>query len=263
MLSQQLDFKIYPSLLDAFQTYLDSEKNWETFYDRGENPKITLDEFNEKAYKELIDKINRVPFKSDAADKGTAFNEIVDCIIENRKSSKFNIYTVVDKRCLPTVIRCETDDENKDKYFDFPIPLCKEFGAYYKGALTQQRVEAILPTRYGNVSLYGIIDELMPMSVHDIKTTSHYSSFKFRNHWQHFVYPYCLIKSGNDIHTFEYNITDFRNTYTETYVFDENRDIPILTDHVERFIEFLLSNKDKISDKKVFGGENDEQSDNR
>ena len=71
------------------------------------------------------------------------------------------------------------------------------------------------------------------------------------------VYPYCLIKNGNEIRTFEYNITDFRNTYTETYVFDEKRDIPVLTSFVERFIEFLEVNRNLITDKKIFGGENE------
>ena len=241
-------YKIYPTLLDSFQNYLDSDKNWETFYggsDKSDSP--TIDEYNEKSFKELIDRINRVPFESVAADKGTAFNEVVDCIIEHRKSDKMDI---------------KSDDKNikvcyKNNTFAFPITLCREFASYYKGAITQKEVEAIIDTRYGDVLLYGYIDELMPMSVHDIKTTSRYSSFKFRNHWQHMVYPYCLIKNGNEIRTFEYNITDFRNTYTETYVFDEKRDIPVLTSFVERFIEFLEVNRNLITDKKIFGGENE------
>lgn len=246
-------YKIYPSLLDAFQNYLESEKRWETYYGGSENPKISLDDYNEAAYQEMINKINRVPFESDAADKGTAFNEIVDCLIENRKSDFVSIERIIDRNSNVTGLKAVI----KKKVFDFDIRLCREFANYYKGALTQQRVEAILPTQYGDALLYGFIDELMPTSVHDIKTTSKYSAYKFRNHWQHFVYPYCLLKNGNDIHTFEYNVTDFKKTYTEVYTFKEDRDIPILTSHVENFIEFLLDNKDKITDKKVFGGEND------
>lgn len=239
----QLKYKLYATLLDAFQNYLDSEKLWNQFYGFSDDPKISLDEYEEKSFKELIDKINRVPFDSEAADKGTAFNEVVDCIIENRKSDKMEI-SVQDMNIHVLY---------KERHFDFPILLCKEFAGYFKGALTQKNVEAKLPTMYGDVLLYGYIDELMPLSVHDIKTTGQYSAFKFRDHFQHLVYPYCLIQNGNDIRIFEYNVTDFKNTYTESYTFVPERDIPILTNHVERLIEFLESNRDLITDRKIYG----------
>ena len=56
----------------------------------------------------------------------------------------------------------------------------------------------------------------MPLSIHDIKTTSKYEAFKYKNNWQHIVYPYCT-----GIPDFEYNITDFKETYTEKYVFEK------------------------------------------
>ena len=58
---QDIKYKIYPTLLDGFQRYLDSEED--------------------TALQELIDKINRKPFTSVAADKGTAFNEVVEGVI--------------------------------------------------------------------------------------------------------------------------------------------------------------------------------------
>ena len=128
--------------------------------------------------------------------------------------------------------------------------------------MTQQRVEAILPTTYGNVLVYGLIDELMPTSVHDIKTTGSYTIGKFKDHHQHLVYPYALMQNGSDVRTFEYNIVEFNkggsvvDTYTETYVFNPERDIPILTSHCEEFIRFLEENRELITDKKIFGGEN-------
>ena len=146
-----------------------------------------------------------------------------------------------------------------NRSFVFPISLCREFANYYKGALTQQRVEAILPTAYGNVLVYGLIDELMPTSVHDIKTTGSYTVGKFKDHHQHLVYPYALMKNGSDVRTFEYNIVEFNkggyvvDTYTETYVFNPERDIPILTNHCEEFIRFLEENRALITDTKIFG----------
>ena len=195
-----------------------------------------------------------MPFDSEAADKGTAFNEVIDCMIENRKSEIVKVERLfsdtADGRQTVTGLRATYNN----RQFDFPVSLCREFAEYYKGALTQQRVEAILPTCFGNVLLYGYIDELLPMSVHDIKTTGSYYVGKFKDHWQHIVYPYCLMQNGSDVRMFEYNITDFRNTYTETYTFVPERDIPILANHCEDFIRFLNDNRDLITDKKIFGG---------
>ena len=44
----------------------------------------TEEEFEEIQRLSLIDTINRVPFDSEDADRGTAFNEIVDCFIDKK-----------------------------------------------------------------------------------------------------------------------------------------------------------------------------------
>ena len=146
---------------------------------------------------------------------------------------------------------------NRSFYFD--LNVLREFADYYKGAITQQYVEGIIETSKGKVLIYGYIDELMPTSVHDIKTTSQYYVGKFKNHSQHLVYPYCLIQSGNDIKTFEYNVATIGvngyQTFTETYVFNPERDIPILKNRIEDLIQFVEDNRDLITDKKIFGGE--------
>lgn len=239
---------------------------------------MTEDEFRQKQFQDLIDRINRKPFDSEAADRGTALNEIIDCIIEHRKSDIMSIEHVYKKIVMGEVDNCDPDERWADveytdevigikaKYnnreFTFPISLCRDLADYYKGGLTQQRVEAVLPTAYGNVLVYGLIDYLMPVTVNDLKTTGSYTVGKFKDHWQHYVYPYALMKNGSDIRTFEYNIVEFNKggyvngTYTETYVFNPERDIPILTNHCEEFIRFLEDNRDLITNKKIFGGEN-------
>ena len=262
-MNQQPKYRIYATLLDAFGAYLNSDVIWDKYWGWSENPPHTPEEFHEQQFQELIDRINRKPFDSEAADRGTAFNEIIDCMIEHRKSDTVEvekIYGIVNGEAQ--VISLKTTYNNRE--FTFPISLCCEFANYYKGALTQQRVEAILPTAYGNVLVYGLIDELMPTSVHDIKTTGSYTVGKFKDHHQHLVYPFALMQNGSDVRTFEYNIVEFNkggyvvDTYTETYVFNPERDIPILTEHCEEFIRFLEENRELITDKKIFGGENNE-----
>lgn len=236
------NYKVYATLLDSFQNYLDRAELYQNYYGFSETPPYTEVEWDEKMERELIDKINRVPFESEAADKGTAFNEVVDCIIENRKST---IMEVTVNREIGIIYV-----SYNSHLFEFPIQLCLEFANYFKGALTQQRVSGTIETCYGLVEVYGVIDELMPLSIHDIKTTSKYEAFKYKNNWQHIVYPFCT-----GINDFEYNITDFKDTYTEKYVFDKERDTERLKKHCERLIEFLELNKELIIDKKVFGND--------
>ncbi len=248
MMMRQPKYKFYATLLDAFTGYLRSDVIWSRYWGFSQDPPYTQEEFQGKQFNSLIDTINRVPFDSEAADKGTAFNEVVDCLIEHRKSDKVTVEKIPSDDGTTVGLRATYNN----RQFVFPVSLCREFANYYKGALTQQRVEAILPTCFGDILLYGYIDELMPMSVHDIKTTGSYFVGKFKDHWQHLVYPYCLLQNGSDVRLFEYNVTDFRNTYTESYTFVPERDIPILTAHCEDFVRFLNDNRGLITDKKVF-----------
>lgn len=275
MLNQQPDiaFNFYATLLDSFTDYLDSDDIWNRYWGNSENPPHYPEEFRQIQFQSLIDKINRVPFDSEAADKGTAFNEIVDCLIEHRSSTIMMIEPVYEVIVQGQVDNCEPDERwaevtetnkvisykaiYKNREFVFDKELCHEFADYYKGALTQQFTSGILDTAFGKVKLYGYIDELMPASVHDIKSTGSYTFGKFKNHWQHRVYPFCLMQNGNDVRDFEYNIVQLPKygkweTFTECYTFKPERDIPILRAHCEDLIRFLLENRHLITDEKIF-----------
>lgn len=249
-MSQRSSYQIYPSLLDGWQNYLDAESNWEEWYGGAEDPKLTLEEHLEATEKSLLDSINRVPFDSEAADRGTAFNEVVDCLILGRKSEREDMDITFTEDTVTVLFK-------GGKYVFDPY-LCRELATDYKGSIPQYHCVGVLPTRYGDVTLYGYIDELLPDEVHDIKTTGRYQAFKFLNHWQHIVYPYCLNYEGVKISTFQYDVVKWGKGITDWQVFEEyyeyepDRDIPRLTAHVEGLIEFILSRKDKITDKKIF-----------
>ena len=187
MQTQQPKYRFYATILDCYQNYIDSDIIWEKYWGFSENPPHTPEEFRQQQFQQLIDRINRVPFDSEAADKGTAFNEVIDCLIENRKSAKMQIERIVEPDTITQVVgqvdNCDPDERwadvevypnphagkitgikayYNDKVFEFDIKLCREFAAYFKGALTQQFVSAILPTDLGSVEVYGYIDELMP-----------------------------------------------------------------------------------------------------
>lgn len=254
-----VSYRVYATLLDAWQNYIDTPQIYDKYYGFSNEPPYTLEEFWVKQHASLIDKINRVPFTSEAASKGTAFNAVIDTLITGQLDEKVKMSKVLDENNNPLAIQAELDGFT----FHFPYEICKEFALYYKGAIPQVRVCAMLHTMYGDVEVYGFIDELMPFSVHDIKTTANYSASKFKHHSQHLVYPYCLIQNGSDIRTFEYNVAEIDKygrwqTFTETYVFDPDRDIPILRERCEGLIEFLLQNRKFCTDRRIFGGENPE-----
>lgn len=247
----KISYKFYATLLDGYQDYLRSSEIYREYWGFSENPSKTEDEFEAEQLEGLINRINRVPFDSEAADKGTAFNEVVDCLILNCKTDREDMEIVSDRDKGVIVVTF------KDRKFTFPLNLCREFANYYKGAVPQVYTEAVLQTRYGDVLLYGYIDELMPTCVHDIKTTGKYSVGKFLHHWQHIVYPYALQQEGNNICDFEYNIAVMAKygepkTYTESYTFVPERDIPRLQAHCEGLIEFIEMKRELITDRKIF-----------
>ena len=94
MKTKQPNYNIYPSLLDSFQQYVDSDIIWEKYWGFSNNPPHTLEEFHDIQFQSVIDRINRVPYDNEAVAKGTAFNEVVDCMIEHRKSDKVEVEKV-------------------------------------------------------------------------------------------------------------------------------------------------------------------------
>lgn len=254
-LSQQPKYQFYATLLDTYQSYLSSDDIWQKYWGNStKDDAITAEEFEKKCYQDVIDRINRVPFDSEKADRGTCFNEIVDCLILNRNTERADMVLRSDKEAqtMTAVFHGRT--------FVFPMSVCWEFARYYAGAIPQVLCSGVLPTKYGYVRLYGYIDELMPFGVHDIKTTGSYSVGDFRQHWQHRVYPFCLEQMGNKIDHFEYNICEMKDTkvglmcktFTEYYSYNRDTTLQELTSHCESMIEFIEQNRHKITDKKIF-----------
>ena len=280
----QPSYRIYPSLLQKFQSLLDVDLEVNDFWniDSEGNYKQTADELSDKYEAELLAMANRESREPiEAASQGTAFNEIVDCLIENRESSNDGIVIrsvwydpsckmviagdpddVKDKTGLEKVIEASLDGFT----FYFNTQFCKDASSYFKGSIPQYLCSSILPTQYGDVELYGYIDELRRDKVYDIKTTSNYQYGKFEKGWQKDVYPYCLIESGDcaEITEFEYTVFLLKKLkdqpitgtmYRECYSYNHERTRQRLTQMCERFIEWLEAHRNQIKDRKIFGGE--------
>ena len=211
MSDHKIAYRIYPSLLDKFQTLLNAEKDleapWNIDRETGDYKK-TLTQIEDEATQSLLNSINRVPFHSLAADNGTVFNELVDCLHRGRKSFRDDIQFKTFKEYGLIAARFQQKDL-PDEYFYYDLMNARNIAQFFKGSCCQLFVKGNLPTVHGNVELYGYIDELKRDVVYDLKTTgSSYQFGKFEDHWQRYVYPYCLISSGQmtDVLAFEYSV---------------------------------------------------------
>lgn len=247
-------YKFYATLLDAFQAYKDCDETWEMFWGNSDSPSISLENYRIKAKQEFIDKLNRVPFDSDKADRGTALNNVADGIARGYKGNGLGIYA-----------------EANGKKFAVPVEFIewaeKKYGGKY--LVPQKYLDATLPTMRGVVQLYGYADFLEIDRIRDLKTTTSYSFGKYKDGWQHIVYPYCAsqIDGLEHITQFVYDIVVIKDLYVpkgateeekikliregysidhfneEIYNYNHEKDLPRLVTICEELIEFLKENE--------------------
>ena len=302
-MSQQLkpDYAFSPSLLDAYQRMIDTKVEdffyqdetgaWHLNWNETEETlHFSEEEVDALLKQEFIDKVNKVPTPpSEAASKGTAFNEIVDCLILNRKPSNPDIViktirnegdllqarriSPVDATSLNTAV--ETVNKVGKPFifasidgfeFYFDMMFCLEAAEYFKGSIAQYYTKANLQTSKGVVEIHGYIDYLRHMKLFDAKTTKRYNWGDFQKKWQRYAYPFTLIESGlmTEVNSFEFTIYVLTGgssrsplitgkQYKEVYTYDHEQARKMLTQQCERVIEFLEENRDLITNEKVFG----------
>ena len=295
------NYRFYPTLLDKFQTFLDTsaedyfyqdeDGKWHKNYSEAEDAfHYSQEEVDALLKQELLDAINRVPHEpSEPASKGTALNEIVDCIIHNKKSDNKNILI---KSLKGVDVKREfgcTDEVGKPIYYDYwfehiKVPcifaeidgfsfyfdkdFCKSIAESCKGSVSHVFTSATIDTEFGEVELYGYIDELRENKVFDLKTTSRYEFGKYSKYWQRHIYPYTLIESGacTEINSFEFTAYVLKGgtsrtplitgvQYAEVYQYNHEQSKMLLKNICERFCQFLEDNRELITNKKIFNEE--------
>ena len=256
MQQPKTDYAFSPSLLDAFQHMVDT--NAENFFyqdDTGawhpnwneteETLHYSEEEVDALLKQEFIDKVNKVKIPpSESASKGTAFNEIVDCLILKRKPTNESIIikTVRSGEDLFSARKSKqyAEADNTDGVvpivpeYDLPccqalfgkigVPFiyasldgfefffdknfCLEAAEYFKDSIAQYYTKCTLEISKGIVELHGYIDYLRRDRLYDAKTTKRYTFGDFQKKWQRYTYPYALIESGmmNEVQSFEFTV---------------------------------------------------------
>ncbi len=250
-----ISYAFSPSLLDAFQRMLDTKAE-EYFYkdesgawhlnwnETEETLHFSEEEVDALLKQEFIDRVNKVPEPpSEAASKGTAFNEIVDCLVKQCKPLREDVVIktirngedlydarikklsyeadVLGKDVVPeTLPKQESIDQfakigvpfiyaSVDGFeFFFDKSLCLQASEYFKNSICQYYTKANLETSKGVVELHGYIDYLRQDKLYDAKTTKQYAFGNYQKKWQRFTYPFAMIESGmmNDVTSFEFTI---------------------------------------------------------
>ena len=272
-------YRLTPSLLNKFQDFLDSDRLWEQFYGGSEDPVMSIEEYSAKCEQELLDACNRVPFTSEAASKGTALNEIIDCILMHRKpredmevhrlvrNEDGSIALCADKKIPERSMIIGLEAVLDGFRFAFDMNLVDMLTDYFFGSICQYRCEATIDTKAGPVILYGDADYIRRDIVYDLKTTTRYEFGKFSNGWQKHLYPYCLIESGDitEVSGFEYTVVPLTggtsrtplisgSIYREWYDYSHENTKCALVEIVEPFIDWLEAHRSQITHPRVFNG---------
>ena len=217
----QTRYKFYATLLDAYQWYRVSER--------------------ENAKQELIDKINRVPVTDiesiQRMNRGSALNNLIDDIV-----------------MLGEIL---TDSvELNGVTYQFPVKLLSDLADIFEGSTAQYFADMSISSANGSiVDLYGYTDFIKLDTVFDLKTTNSYELGKYKDSMQRHVYPLALMSKGIEINTFEFTCAEIKgkewNIYRESYQVDMNESMAIIRECVEGLIQFVDSNRDSITDKKI------------
>lgn len=247
-----VNYNFYPTLLDLFQSYLDSDSVWAKYWGQSFTPKISREQFKQTQFQNLLNGINKVPGPVNLyADRGTVFNEIVDCLrgVGNPEKILFKKDSV------------KVSGELNGHVFEFLLKECEPIAYFYREALPQIKVSGTIETKYGNINLFGYIDELTSEKVYDIKTTTKYDPGKFCKNWQHKIYPFCLQKEGLDLKEFIYDVFVLNDNNKEginrigTRKFESYRiknEEDLIRSHCEGLILFLKENNNLITNNKIF-----------
>jgi len=232
-----VDYRITASHLNAFDWYLRSES---------------------AELQDLLDNINRV-YKptSEAQARGKCFEEIVNRCLRTKEFITNDYKAVFTERF---------NDLSVEYDFVFPNKIINEVVDYLQrlGVHTQQAfVSKNIKSSDGKlVELYGFVDYLGLDCIIDLKTTSSYTFPKYRNNWQKEVYMCCC-----DLDDFEFVCVEFPKQATDLYPADADyfcekyniydNEPASLAYQLRLFGDFLEDHKHLITDKKIFGGENE------
>jgi len=237
-MNRDYDIKVTPTLLDAYEWMVSQDD----------------EQAIEVAKNDLIAKLNRVqqPY-TEAADRGTALNEIIDALVFQPRSDD------AQRQYFGSVVH--------DNTYLFDGDLCRNIASLLTDAGDCQVYgSCIVKTPMGaRVKVYGFADYVCTTRIVDLKSTTSYNVGKFRQHWQHICYPLMFAGSGmiaaGDYDHFDYlvvEVTGKNQPYKgEICIEDYRHTLPTcrqqLVDFLDNaFLPFVAMHRAEITDNYYF-----------
>lgn len=237
-------YRIYPTLLDSYQRMRVAEGQEE----------------HDLRERELIDKINRVPSEpSFAASRGTALNNCVDAVVKGERIGTEESAIVRGGTPEAPTLLTECDGFT----FEFAEGLVNDLADKVGYAVCQPFLSAEIVTCYGDVTLYGYADYINGDTIIDLKTTGDYSVGKYRENWQHRVYPLLAVRSGmmERVYSFQYLVAEIKAIKQpfDGKIYHEDYHGALFVSETELrtflecdFLPWLEEHRQQITDKKIF-----------
>lgn len=197
---------------------------------------------------DMIERINREGGTSETAEKGSAYHKLIETLLVVK--DKMHIMSEPDGDCYTIKL--------KDKEYEFKPDIIREIIHEDEGGYSEEYIEHEFDIDGNKVLLYGYVDRVEGFNkLRDYKTTGNYTFPKYINAYQHKVYLVVANAEGYKVDEMEYDITDFNDRYSEIYSYNETKMKADVFNMCRRVINFVEENKESITDKKIFGGEND------
>lgn len=248
-------YKIYPTLLDAYSWLKAAE---------------TEDEHRERE-RELLDKLSRRHVEpSYFASRGTALNRCVDAVLLGQ-----TVDTTVAGMAEATESGVYRDGSPEEPAlttyvdgfaFRFAEQLVTALAENIGDAVVQPLLSATIDTTFGEVELYGYADYINGDRIVDLKTTADYTPGKYRDNWQHRVYPLLAVTSGmmERVHEFDYIVAELKSDRQplDGRIFVESYHGTLAASEYEvqmmletDFLPWLENHRGEITNDRVFGGQ--------
>jgi hypothetical protein len=268
-------YRITASHLNAFQYWKNSD--WDKISEEKQVLYLTSTIYDAYELQKLINKINRVYSPTtEAMAQGKCFEALINQLLRADAVATVD-YTVEYSvnQMIEDIFCCEDEDgkpwcDNNSHYgkvqykFTFPSEIINRVLDFLQNERVHSQqyfVEKNIEVSGRIVELYGFVDYCGLDCVIDLKTTGSYKFPKYDTNWQRYVYGYCLRDSVDTLQFlvayFDYQRKKLVATeiYHETYSM-EYEDFSGLRAFIAEFIDFLETHRERITDKKIFGGEN-------
>ena len=133
-MQNNIAYHVSPSVLDAYGRYLSADADWDDIYGFADASPVSKADFIQGRLDNLINMVNGIQSTpNEAASLGTCFNEAIDCIILNTKSTRKDVSLMSCEISHPQPMKVITAVQGNFKFM-FPKDKTLEIASILKNS---------------------------------------------------------------------------------------------------------------------------------